>query len=522
MLLSSLLLLGLVLAQQAPAQPETPPKIAGKDLSELLRRWPREYVRWIITNGERSRYESLPSEKEKLQFIEHFWARRDPTPETPDNEYRAEYFERFAYVANRFSAGKPGWSTDRGRLYLILGPPHSIEQNPVGRMGIERPSEVWTYNGLDIPAVPASIDIKLVDFKGTGEYEIVSDLDHSAPIDTIFGVAESPLMAMAMRRGRVGQVDPRTGADQFREVDSSRLAMQEFDLQQQLLDIEESPKRRLPPLDEFVEARVTFARLTVQVVAGAVYTTDGEIKVPVNLIVPYRELSARRQGDKVSYRVDYLVRLIDDEGEEAARAEDRVTLTFTQEQFQRTAGLRLAMEESLAAEPGTYTLQAIFRDSQENRVGTVEQELEIPTMGPGALSLSSIFLAGALVQSATGGSRPFQFGTVRVIPSVDGTFDSTDSLGLYLQAYGTQSEPDGKKRIKVDFFIMRDDRLYMGVPANHLFPTSEPVGITATIPLRKCTPGDYAIRVRVTDEIAGRSTERETRFTVRESSQPSP
>ncbi len=105
-----------------------------------------------------------------------------------------------------------------------------------------------------------------------------------------------------------------------------------------------------------------------------------------------------------------------------------------------------------------------------------------------------------------------------MIPSTDGSFDSTDDLGLYLQAYGAQSEPDGKKRIKVELFVMRDGRLFMGVPTNHLFPTSDPVGITATIPLRKCTPGDYAIRVRVTDEVAETTAETESPFTIRDGS----
>ncbi len=120
-------------------------KIAGKDISELLKRWPREYVRWIISKAERERYEALAKEEERLAFIENFWKRRDPFPEAPGNEYRADYFERYAYVANRFSAGKPGWATDRGRMYLILGPPHQVSQNPIGRadyqLGLEESLE---------------------------------------------------------------------------------------------------------------------------------------------------------------------------------------------------------------------------------------------------------------------------------------------------------------------------------------------------------------------------------------------
>jgi len=483
--------------------------------------WPRQYVRWIISEREREQYQALTIDEERLRFIERFWSRRDPTPETPENEFRADYLERYAYVANHFSAGRPGWSTDRGRMYLILGPPHSIQQNPMGRYGLERPSETWTYNGLDIPNVPASLDINFVDFKGTGEFEIVSDLETSAPIDTIFGSAENPLMAWSMRRGRIGNVDPRTGFDTFREVDSSRLTMRELDLQEQVRNIEAEPARRLASLDEMVEARVTFDRLDVQVATGVVYTDEGKARIPVSVVVPYQQLSARRQEESVSYRIDYLLRLFDPQGEEVTRAEDALTLTFSEAQFQQSAQHRLALEESLYAEPGTYRLQAIFRDSQEDRVGSWEQALEIPAQDPEALSLSSVFLAAALVESVAGESQPFQFGSVRVIPSPDDIFSQTDDLGLYVQAYRAQAEADGRKRIKVDFFVMQAGRLFMRAPASHLFPTSEPVGITATIPLRKCAPGDYVLRVRVTDEIAGSIAEEEHPFTVRELPAPS-
>ena len=180
--------------------PPLPQEIGGEDLSALLERWPREYVRWIMTDEERKRYKNLVTDEQRIGFVEGFWRRRDPSAGTPDNEYRSQYLERYAFVARAFSAGRPGWSTDRGRIYLILGPPHSIERNPMGRYGLERPSEIWTFNNLGIPGVPASLDVTFVDFKGTGDFEIVSDLDSTAAIVNELGFAESNLLALAMRR----------------------------------------------------------------------------------------------------------------------------------------------------------------------------------------------------------------------------------------------------------------------------------------------------------------------------------
>lgn len=493
-----------------------PQEIEGKALSELLNRWPNEYVRWIITEEEQALYRALKSEPEKLQFIEQFWARRDPTPETLQNEYRAEYLQRFAYVLRRFGAGKPGWATDRGRIYLLLGPPHSIQQNPMGRYSLERPSEIWTYNNLPIPGIPASLDITFVDFKGTSDYEIVSDLESTAPVLTQLGTAESNLLALGMRRGRLGMEDPRTGRERFREVDSTRLAMREFDLQEQLRRIED-PRHTLPRLEQVVKVRISFDQLPVRAVAGIRYGPQNRARIPLALAVPYQELTPRREEGRALYQLDYLIRLLDLSGTLKAKAQDLLTVSLTEEEYGHAATQQLAIEELLEVEPGRYKLQVIVRDNIRDRVGAFEQGLIVPSRPREGIFLSTLFLAGALVRTGGTPDRPFQFGNLRVIPSMDRGFERDRSLNLHLQAYGAAVDAEGQRRVKVDFFILRQGRIYLGVPATELASAAEPIGISASIPLRKCDPGEYMLRVRVTDQVSGQTAEQESKFTVRSS-----
>ena len=403
-----------------------PDTIADEKLSGLLRRWPREYVRWIITDTENKRYQSLGTDQERLEFIENFWARRDPFPETPENEYRAEYLERMAFVLRRFAAGKPGWATDRGRIYLLLGPPHYLQPNPMGRYSLERPSEIWTYNNLPIPSVPASLDITFVDFKGTGDFEIVSDLESTAPIVMQFGTAESNLLALAMRRNRLGMEDPRTGLGRFRDVDATRLTMREFDLQQQLIEIQRP--ERIVQLEEAVESRASFGRLSLQAAVGVVYTPEGIIRVPVTLAVPYQELTPERGEEELSYRLDYLIRVLDDAGEVVAKREDALTLRLPVSQATQAAAQKLTIEDTLQVRPGTYTLQGVLRDRNRERIGIVEENLEVTARPTDQLFLSSIFLADALIKVAPGSLKPFQFGSTRVVPSLDRAFDPDDKM----------------------------------------------------------------------------------------------
>jgi GWxTD domain-containing protein len=514
-----LLALGLALALAAGQPPTSglPEEIGGKPLGELLKEWPEQYVKWILTKSEREAYLALATDEERLEFIEFFWARRDPDPTTAENEYRREYLERYAFVANRLSAGRPGWSTDRGRLYLILGPPHSIQQNPMGRYGLERPSEIWTYNNLDIPGFPASFDFEFVDFNGTGNFELVQDIDTSAAVWNQFGTVNNALDAIAQRRQVIGEVDPATGMDRYRDVDGTRQVMREFDLQQRVDDVMKTPERELPSLETEVQARAAFGNLAVTAAAGAVWVEGERARIPVQIAVPYSELSYRADGGRVLYDIDYVIVASMEDGLEIDRAEDQLTLAFEPDQPKNLDGVRLSIEEVLEAPPGSYRVVAYIRDRNRNRIGNVEAALVVPAPPSSAgLSLSSVFLAAEILPGNASETRPFQFGSVRVIPAAEKVFTRDDTLKIYVEAYGATKSEDGRKRLRVDFFVMRGGRLAVGVPASFLRPEADPVGVTGQIPLRKCDPGEYTLRVRITDENGGGRAESETSFVVRD------
>src|SRR5580704_7723427 len=115
-------------------------KALKQELGETYKRWLNEDVVYIITPEELSAFKKLSNDEERDQFIEQFWLRRDPTPDTPENEYREEHYRRIAYANEHFAAGIPGWKTDRGRIYIIWGPADQIEAHPAGGT-YERPME---------------------------------------------------------------------------------------------------------------------------------------------------------------------------------------------------------------------------------------------------------------------------------------------------------------------------------------------------------------------------------------------
>ncbi len=115
-------------------------KAVKQELKGAYKTWLNEDVAWIISEEERKAFKSLSNDEERDAFIEQFWLRRNPNPDSPENEFREEHYRRIAYANEHYAAGKPGWKTDRGRIYISFGPPDSIECHPSGG-NYDRPIE---------------------------------------------------------------------------------------------------------------------------------------------------------------------------------------------------------------------------------------------------------------------------------------------------------------------------------------------------------------------------------------------
>ena len=159
----------------APAPPPTPPATPAPAATEETphKQWLNEEVYWIITPYEREAFARLITDEQRQQFIEQFWLKRDPTPATPENEYREEYYRRIAYAIDNFSSGIPGWKTDRGMMYIKYGPPDEREEHPSGGTAQTYPYELWRYRYL--PGLGNDVQIEFDDETGKGEYHMTAD-----------------------------------------------------------------------------------------------------------------------------------------------------------------------------------------------------------------------------------------------------------------------------------------------------------------------------------------------------------
>ncbi len=504
------------LATDAAAWNPTP-----EELEKALKQWVQEYVVYIVTDEERKIFEALPTNEQKLAFTERFWDIRDPTPGTRRNEYRQSHFERWVTANRRFSAGKAGWRTDRGRVFIVLGPPNNLQRNPMGRDGSERASEVWTYNLPDNPLLPGVYDLSFVDFKGVGEFELVSDLDAAASaFPGQFGVAESPLDVVALRRHASSIYDERFLVENW--TDPTLVAQDFLEFQSNLRELLRIPEIHLERLESLrradVEARVDFNAFPIARSVDYFEAIAGDTAIDVTLGLEWDRIMAAPVGFNYHYSVDTYVALERD-GKVVAQDNKRLNFTLTQEEAEPLGATQILQTHQLLVPPGEYELVLMARDNTGTTVGRRLETILVPDLATPAFRLSSMILASQIRQVATGPDtkpRDFQRGDVRVVPNVSRVYYPDQSLLLYLQAYGLGIDPSANlNRVKLSGEIRRDGKMVRRIPAQ--YPAPAPMtrqSFSLGMPLGGYTPGIYEVVMVVEDQVAGKSIEARGEFAI--------
>ncbi len=163
-------------------------------------------------------FKQFATDEEREQFVEQFWLRRDPTPDTVENEYKEEHYRRIAYANEHYASGIPGWKADRGRIYITYGPPDEIDSHPSGgtyqRPSAEGGGETSTYPFEDwryryIEGIGSDINIEFVDTTMTGEYRMTMDPSEKDALLYVpgAGLTQSEQMGLSTKTARFQRTD---------------------------------------------------------------------------------------------------------------------------------------------------------------------------------------------------------------------------------------------------------------------------------------------------------------------------
>jgi len=496
-----------------------------QELQTAYKKWLQEDVAYILTGEEKEAFLHLNSDEEREQFIEQFWLRRDPTPDTVENEFREEHYRRIAYANERFSSGKPGWRTDRGRIYIAWGPPDDIESHPSGG-AYYRPIEegggststyafeIWRYRYLE--GVGQEVILEFVDPSMSGEYRLTMDPSEKDALLNVPGAGLSFLeeMGLADKSSRFDRTDgtrlPLRPGELGNQLRGTRGAWEAFDRMQQYAAILKAPPVKFADLEALVTTRISFNLLPFDVRLDFLRVTDQSILVPVTVAIKKKDVTFQLKDGLHQSTINVFGRVTTMTGRIVDTFEDVLRLDVPPSLLERTLEERAVYQKALALRPGLYKLNLVLKDLNSGNIGTVEQRLVVPRFEENQLAHSSLILADLIerVPSRNVGSGQFVIGNSKVRPAVGETFGPNDRMGIYLQVYNLGvNDQTHKPDATIEYLIRQGEKTVAHFAENttEMERAGEQITLEKVLALKDLAPGEYTLDIKVTDRVRQQS-----------------
>ena len=498
-----------------------------KELQTHYKKWLEEDVGYIITAEEGDAFRHLNTEEEREQFVENFWLRRDPTPDTIENESKEEHYRRIAYSNERFASGKPGWKTDRGRIYIMHGPPDEIESHPAGGM-YERPMEEgggstsvypferWRYRYIE--GVGSDIILEFVDISGSGEYRMTMDPSEKDALLYTPGAGLSMLeqMGLASKTDRFNRADgthlPKTVGDTVRNQPFERLAL--------FAAVQKPPPVKFKDLESLVETRISFNLLPFSVRTDFLRVTEETTLVPVTVGLLKKDLTFQMKDGLHNAVVNVFGRVTTLTGRIMQTFEDVIQLDIPPALFERTLSEASVFQKAVPLRPGLYKLNLVLKDLNSGNVGTLELRLNVPRFEEAELAHSSLILADYIerVPSKNIGRGQFVIGNTKVRPAVDEEFSPDERMGIYLQIYNLAiDEATQKPNATVHYAIAHQNKVILEFTEStaDMENPGQQLTLEKVLGLGNFEPGEYELKVTVTDQVNKRTIAPSVNFKVK-------
>jgi GWxTD domain-containing protein len=525
-------------AKQAAKQRAQRDKDLYKELDSQYKKWLNEDVVYIISPEERSAFLHLQTNEEREQFIEQFWQRRNPDPDSAENTFKEEHYRRIAYTNEHYSSGIPGWKTDRGRIYIMWGPPDEVQSNPSGG-SYQRPSsegggetstypfEDWRYRYLE--GIGENVELEFVDPTMTGEYKLTTDPSEKDALLYVPGAGLTQMESMGLASKN----------DRFNNTDGTHMApsigggtpqtLNEFTRLELYSKINQAPPVKFKDLEAVVTSRLVRDQVKFQYRTDFLRITSDTVLVPITIQIPTKQLSFTQKNGVESASVNLFGRITSLSGRIVNTFEDTVRRDVPTASLQQSLGTASIYQKAIPLSPGLYRLDIVLKDTNNGNVGVVNTRLAVPRFEDDSLSSSTLILADQIqrVSSHDIGLGQFVLGDVKVRPRIDANFSASDQMGVFLQVYNLKvDDKTHKADASVEYRVTKekgtDPVLKFEIGQDKLPEHGEELTLENIITLGSLAPGNYKLEVAVTDNLSKKTITPTTNFTVRAANTPQP
>jgi GWxTD domain-containing protein len=512
-------------------------KALKQELRGPYKKWLDEDVVWIITDEERQAFKQLSNDEERDQFIEAFWQRRDPTPDTEENEYKEEHYQRIAYANEHFAAGIPGWKSDRGRIYIMYGKPDEIDSHPSGgtyERPIEEgggetstyPFEDWRYRYLE--GIGQEVIIEFVDTCMCGDFHMT--IDRSEKDALLYtpnaGLTMYEQMGMASKASRFsGGGLERLGLG----PDSSSQAAKQFDRLVQYAKLQAPPPVKFKDLEEIVNTKIILNPMPFDVRSDFVKVTSDTVLVPVTIQMRNRDITFVNKDGVQRGTVNIFGRVSTLTGKVVQTFEDTVQVDVPAELLPRTAENASVYWKALPLRPGRYKFEIAVKDVNGDRKGLWSRGVIVPDFSDDKLSTSTLIVADQMepVPTKAIGTGSFVIGAMKIRPRVGAANgkpavfkkDHDPKLNFWMQVYNLgvdekTHKPSATFEYNITNVATNKSVVQKVESTDTMANVGEQVTLQKSIAAANLQPGVYKIEIKVNDNISKQTIDPSAMFAV--------
>ncbi|MDQ2944929.1 MAG: GWxTD domain-containing protein [Acidobacteriota bacterium] len=502
-----------------------------KELETPYKKWLNEDVGYIISDEERKAFSRLSTDEERQNFQEQFWLRRDPTPDTEENEFKEEHYRRIAYANEHYASGIPGWKADRGRIYIMFGPADEVESHPSGgtyERPIEEgggststyPFEKWRYRYIE--GIGSDINIEFVDPTMTGEYRMTMDPSEKDALLMVPGAGLTMYEQMGLS----------SKTDRFNRTDGTHLgtgnqplpnSMNQFERLEQFAKLQKPPVIKFKDLEAAVSSTIRFNTLPMKVRADFVRVTDSTILCPITIQFERKDLQFQQKDNVSKAAINIYARITSLSRRVVNVFEDVVTTEVPTDLLGKAVNGSSIYQKSIPLAPGMYRLNVVAKDVIGGNMTSYEMALNVPHFSEDKLASSSLILADTIekVPTKSIGAGQFVIGDTKVRPRLNDTFGKDEKLGIYAQFYNfTVDEKTKKPSGSIQYQIVKNGSTQAVLDYTEDIGTikeasAQQVTVEKLLPLAALEAGQYTLKMKVTDKTSNQVLTPSASFTVK-------
>ena len=512
-------------------------KAVRQELKGAYKTWLNQDVIWIITDEETKAFKSLSNDEERDAFIENFWLRRNPNPDSPENEFREEHYRRIAYSNEHFAAGKPGWKTDRGHIYISFGKPDSIDSHPSGgayQRPIEEgggetstfPFETWHYRYLE--GIGDNIDLEFVDSCQCGDYHYTIDRSEKDALKMVpgAGLTQSEEMGQTKKADRFkGGMEalgagPMTSQNQSKQFDRIDMAAKLF----------APPPIKFTDLDAYISEHKILSgpNFPFDVRTDFVKVTDSTVLVPITVQLRNRDITFVTKDGVSKGFVNILVKVTTLTHKVVQSQEDTVSVEEPAELLEKQMDRKSVYWKALPLLPGLYRLDIAIKDvNNPDHLGYYGRGFEVPTFHDEKLATSSLILGDEMntVSSREIGAGSCVIGNTHICPRVTANaatpvnFKRSQELNFWMQVYNLGIDEATKSNSATVTYQIIDTTTNAVIfekelSSKDLGQHSDQLTVEKSLPMAGLQPGKYKVTIKINDTISKQEIAQSAPFVV--------